>query len=488
MINLTHCDSDRYAKPSSLYGLKPTHVGGHREGLLSYIVRLAGAHLVRPTAILRLMRTDESRVQPSMYSADAIGAIQGASDYAALSVRALERLTGTPGLEANTLLPLAPLLPGNGMGHITRHRRFCPLCLKTRHTQDPTNVGIPLIWSIPACTVCSEHQCALEERCGRCGEPTAHLPLNASNVYCARCCAPVFEAVVPVLLPSKRALHASAVCEWLIRHAEAAETADWARNFLLAVESVQKISGLRALRVFERALGFSVDTVRNWRQKGMKPRLEMVIHFLFQTGLSPEEVLVRPESIRSFDPAEQVESIQFRKLRKPPPAVFLSNAVKAAVSGATKLNVEQLANRLDVSVQLLRYRYPQEMANLTITAREAAQASRTAQEEAAGSALREAIRSLVHRRLYPSYRAVRTLLHGPVRKRFESSSELQAIRRQLAAECGLAPGVGGRGRRAKVELAAASPGPNAALELCLLPRSGGKRMTTVVRCPPSRSR
>lgn len=76
-------------------------------------------------------------------------------------------------------LRLAPPSLGRWADYVTTQTwRFCPRCLDG-------GKGHQRAWLVPFVTACTEHQCALVDRCHRCG--TSHSISGVLTIYCSQC-------------------------------------------------------------------------------------------------------------------------------------------------------------------------------------------------------------------------------------------------------------------------------------------------------------
>lgn len=150
-------DSPKPSLPprSRLYGLTPIGIGtGRVEALTSYVARLAAAHLVKPSWLLRdvavYVAAKDARV------------LNGACATTAAVVKAIEDATSVVPLAGLTLLPFGEVL--SSMNSLATTQRWCPHCLcEWRQVGIPAHW--PLLWCLTTFRRCEKHLCQLADRC-----------------------------------------------------------------------------------------------------------------------------------------------------------------------------------------------------------------------------------------------------------------------------------------------------------------------------------
>ncbi len=170
---------------SALYALVPYGLGTpYVESLSSYMSRLAEAHVVTVSRLLREMlfpvrqgRIPSSTIQYA-YSANGLGkdseillqrlqAATGRNDLCRLTLSALQGAVSQPNLFRTT-------------------EAWCPSCLEQwRMAEAP--VYSPLLWAIRAVAVCPAHSTLLTDRCPHCHLQFASLRANSRPGYCSLC-------------------------------------------------------------------------------------------------------------------------------------------------------------------------------------------------------------------------------------------------------------------------------------------------------------
>jgi len=178
--------------PGTLYALQPVGVGTPQvESLTSYIARLAFAHCVFPGVLMRkvIVPFVENHAAGRSTLMDirdgkATGAFNSAHQTAMKAVSALECLTQHQGLRALTMLTWAEVFPLFKLIRTTQ--AWCPGCLEEWRTTGQT-IYEPLIWTIQAVKICSQHDCSLETHCRACRRSSPWLAWRSRPGYCPHC-------------------------------------------------------------------------------------------------------------------------------------------------------------------------------------------------------------------------------------------------------------------------------------------------------------
>jgi len=173
---------------SRLYALVPLGIGAPLvESLTSYVSRLAQAHcLTTRTLIQREIgpRLDWTSSLSTMLIKSG-SYLNGAGRTAANGVGTLEDLTCQGGLSRLTMRPWREVLALRGL--VRARRVWCPDCYAAWR-EAGTPLYEPLLWALPAVTVCERHQRRLCARCPRCGKDNQPmLPGWSLPGQCAQC-------------------------------------------------------------------------------------------------------------------------------------------------------------------------------------------------------------------------------------------------------------------------------------------------------------
>ena len=207
-ITCGNCEIEQHHMPkrSRLYSLKPiSPQNQNREGLISYICRLAEAHSISPGILIK------QEILPSFRKQYTVGA------------KAIYRATGD-GIETNiTQIPkpiykknvnergllsfqyiegLRPLVLIEDLRSLTipfevkqtrqnnrlasSLRRWCPQCFQAS-LDSGTDIYEPLIWSIDAVKICPIHRYPLQNRCPHCGKTQRSMTGKMQVGRCSQC-------------------------------------------------------------------------------------------------------------------------------------------------------------------------------------------------------------------------------------------------------------------------------------------------------------
>lgn len=174
-------------KTTRLYVVQPLALGTiETESLTSYVRRLAAAHVVSPSALLRLEvlephRRSAGQRHQAMAPVLCTEGINGARRSTRILVDALEELTGVSRVRETSLLDRDRAVCFDGA--FRDFRAWCPECLADGSPYDR------LLWSFSAIKTCVRHERPLEDRCPRprCGKPHRPWHRAASPDGCPFC-------------------------------------------------------------------------------------------------------------------------------------------------------------------------------------------------------------------------------------------------------------------------------------------------------------
>ena len=185
---------------SILYSIPPIGTGtGYVEGLTSYICRLAEAHCVSPTNLLRyqIAPAMENRHRGSAKSMNVESHPSGDNRVAARYVEAIEYLTMQPNLAELTLSSW--LMGKRPMGNVftslfvdriismvKSHREWCPLCLQ-KWQDGSSEIYEPLLWSLTLVSICPRHKRLLDRHCPSCQKIQPIIAAKTRVGLCSHC-------------------------------------------------------------------------------------------------------------------------------------------------------------------------------------------------------------------------------------------------------------------------------------------------------------
>jgi TniQ len=185
---------------SILYSIPPIGIGtGDVEGLTSYICRLAEAHCVSPTNLLRYQIepvAGNGRVKATK-SVNLQSHPSGDNRVAVRYVQALEYLTMQPNLSELTLSSwlmgkrpigniLTSLFVDRPISMLKTCREWCPDCLQEWQNSD-RDIYEPLLWSLSLVAICPHHDRWLERCCPHCANTQPIFAAKTRVGHCSHC-------------------------------------------------------------------------------------------------------------------------------------------------------------------------------------------------------------------------------------------------------------------------------------------------------------
>lgn len=274
---------------------------GRAEGLLSYIIRLAGAHCVSPR---RLVKTEFVAANPSMarcldnrFFARDMGTVNGIGAYARMFSDVVTGLTGTTETQRMTLRPLAGLLPIPGQGLTARQRQWCPDCWREMLERGLEPYS-PLAWSFALYRVCGRHGRALVSRCPHCQRSQPFMPRIPDQTVCDHCQCSLIEAAVHTLgndmdgkTTGLERWLAEAV-EDLVRHLGELTGPDLYRRTLDFLKQAADTLTDGNLAQLCARIGLQRDAIRPWFGKSVRPSLPMFLSVCYGLDVAPAKVLL----------------------------------------------------------------------------------------------------------------------------------------------------------------------------------------------------
>lgn len=297
---------------SRLFALEP--IGAETpeaEGLISYIVRLAGEHGISPRLLIRsefipLLRNPKAIAHPDFFS-DFARTLHGTGDFARKFVDITEQLTSRRDLMFLTTLPWLGIVPSIGTGFMTRHPKWCKACL-AGHRANKEVTYLRLSWAYALYEVCLCHLQILSNTCAWCGKHQPFLPYVPDLSRCAHCfgwlgTADESDQEAPVT--DQKLWIAGAIENMIITapNAMGFATGDIFRSKL--TELVNTLAHGQKTK-FSTMVGMTPTTMAAWITKQQKPLLPQFLYLCRQLGMMPSELLLnepisnrRPRIIRS---------------------------------------------------------------------------------------------------------------------------------------------------------------------------------------------
>lgn len=265
------------------------------EGLSSYVVRLAVAHLV-PTRLFvaeLFPRSFGCSPRDAMLGRRGVW-LNGMGATACAVASTLEPLTFQRGLERLTLRSLRELLPPGRV--LALRRRWCPRCY-SRMRRERGECWDPLLWSLAPVHWCLHHRRRLVELCGSCGRAQPWLPRDTALGWCAWCghdLGSSLSSAPSARVPSRRAAREarweSAACADIIGALSRGASPVCAARLTRVLVDLAASHDRGNCFAFARRVGVPLDTPRHWMHSG-RPRLDHLLLMSRRLGLHPCSLL-----------------------------------------------------------------------------------------------------------------------------------------------------------------------------------------------------
>ncbi|MBI5461097.1 MAG: TniQ family protein [Gammaproteobacteria bacterium] len=272
-----------------------------REGLLSYIVRLARAYSVNPRRLIReVFPQSDSAFEKLRYASfftRYVGTLDGLGHFAETFAKSICHLTGGVAAHQMTLLPLKALFPINGAGLLVAYPKWCPDCIRDM-VRSGRDVYRPLVWSFDLYTVCHVHGHRLAAHCEHCSRTQPFIPKFPDLGRCAYCLRPLVNTIsseqhVAQSRPAKRLDRwvSEAIAD-LVEHLH--EYSDQATQNRFAQFVKARVDfhtgGNRA--AFCRALGLPRWVMTKWLSAGERPGLPQLLTICYGLQIFPSEIFL----------------------------------------------------------------------------------------------------------------------------------------------------------------------------------------------------
>ena len=275
----------------SLLPLEPVGVGTTCvEGLSSYVVRLAVAHLV-PTRLFvaeLFPRSFGCLARDAMLGRRGVW-LNGMGSTAGEVAFALEGFTLRRGLERLTLRALRELLPPGRV--LAQRRRWCPACY-ARMRRECGECWDPLLWFLAPVEWCLRHRRRLADGCPSCERSQPWLPRDTALGWCAWCGHDL--ACVAARPPSRRlrphGRSDARVCADIVSAIAGGVAPADPATLARALVGLAKHHDDGNCFAFARRVGVPLDTPRHW-MRGARPRLDHLLLMGRRLGLHPCSLL-----------------------------------------------------------------------------------------------------------------------------------------------------------------------------------------------------
>lgn len=361
---------------STLVSLEPIGLGTAQvEGLASYVTRLAQAHAVHVSTLVREVIApafvaaypDQARRK---VTAASLIMINGLNDFNDRVSSVLANLTLQPGLDRLTLLAWRDLLANTQL--LRETRAWCPACYTHWHTtQSP--VYDPLIWSIALVQTCPYHDCPLLFRCPQCQSSQPIIPNAPILDHCRQC--GHWLAAHPGVI-NRRAVsvdHPSGLPPPTLSQLIATRRNDWICDlFIYTAQQFQyplpgqfgRILSRRIAQLGSQALAHlthqiptSNGTALKWMKGTAQPRLELFLRVCECLGVLPSQLLSEswPATYAAPDHFAQLPRSKLPAIQHDP--VKVKFALETALAAPMPIAVRQVARELGCSPSYLNIRF-----------------------------------------------------------------------------------------------------------------------------------
>lgn len=395
-------------KTTRLYVLQPLGLSTiETESLTSYVRRLAAAHVVSPSTLLRLEVLEPHRRSAGqrhhvLAPVLCTESINGARRSTRILVGALEELTGVSSVRETCLLDRDRAVCFEGA---FRHfRAWCPECLADGTPYDR------LLWSFSAIKTCVRHERSLEDRCPRprCGKPNRPWHRAASPDGCPFC-GEKLEST------AQGSIHAEPAADELVLRDLLALllTGSAVTPDVIARGAAALLDG-RTWSEVTQMTGVSRTTLCGIRRQSLRPNVDVLMRLLAASGESATDFLthpVRPIVTRHL-PAVKSSTTPRGRVLVHPPAV-LGRALRDALGPEGQIpSAKHFAREHATTVDRLRKSWPDLVKALGRAFREQERRRRTAREAQEVALVREAVFT-ARRNGAASRRTVEKLLGRP---------------------------------------------------------------------------
>ena len=285
-------------KAGALLPLKARGIGSARvEGLSSYLVRLAVAHVV-PTNVMvsRLLPEVLGAVSGRNVLSGRRGAWMNGNGHWARDVSsALGRLTLRRELESLTMLPWRRMLPTPRL--LAARRRWCPECYREMRAE-AGECWDPLVWALAPTVWCTVHDRYLSESCVSCARAQPWLPRDTAIGWCAWCGSELgvgegHQGAIPASDSkpvSARIRWAAEVCGDLVASSGTGRKVSGPREVGRKVRRLLLHLDDGNQSAFARRFGVSLPTPRHWMVSG-SIRFDYLLRICWGSGMHPSDLL-----------------------------------------------------------------------------------------------------------------------------------------------------------------------------------------------------
>lgn len=362
-------DGRAFPPRSRLFALEPLGIGtAAAEGMISYIIRLAGAYSVSPR---RLIMEEFTKVVPGIgiyrrhglfFETDA-RSIDGLHQHSRAVTGAVEKLCGIQKAKNLTLLNLQDLLPFNGAGFIAAHPQWCPACYR-EWGDSRRDAYHPLAWSFDLYRVCPRHGTTLLNRCPYCNEYQHVIPRSPVLGFCCHCGIWLGQKKAEGTSRDNTNFWLATAIEGIVTELPTLSALAIRDHFVSQLnQAIDRYAG-GSRRRFCKEIGLCENAFQYWLSSDKKPTLPQWLTIAYGLAVSPVEFLkmdfVPDKSQRTLRKLNQPFKPRFKR---PPLAKAIRDAIEAelrneAQCGDGSISVAMIAAKHDLARTYLRLLWP----------------------------------------------------------------------------------------------------------------------------------
>lgn len=302
-------------KPTILYNLEPIGIGtAFVESLSSYIMRLAAAHMVNVSALMKYVIADSLEFETNELGKPIgrqrfVKDINGMGTKATDMVRSLEKLTGRQDLKFLTMIPFSGKF--NNSDLVNSVSECCPYCFQEQR-ESGIPPYIPLIWCLTPFKYCVVHGTKLGCTCPYCDTSSEVSGLSSVIGYCSRCKSWKGSQALPKISHSSQFSGANDFAIRLIGRGN--EFADMPMNSTFP--SMMKYLMGRKMRMVDcvamaRLMKCGESTIKRWVSGEWLPSLPKAIFMARRFNIDPMDILTSSGEEMSRRDQKVVASISY---------------------------------------------------------------------------------------------------------------------------------------------------------------------------------
>lgn len=342
----------------------------HCEALISYITRLAGAHVLRPNVLVKeiILPLTEINLDTSScnFNTSTSRTINSYTRYASTVSQAIEKLTLQKNLKYLTFLAWGDLFDPKGSRLLRDHVAICPECLD-EWERTGAEIYYPMIWYLRAARICSRHHRDLKETCPSCDKSQNFVAHHAMLGYCTHCGAwlgtPSKKNSAPTSTRavSDRDKFMTEALEQMIANNSTAEAYASHELFIERLELYCQALTNGNMNRFEIRLGFNKNLVVSWADKLRRPRIDLFLELCFRLGQMPIQLLTAEIPANLADHIGSFEKARANRKQKFSQQQFaeMKNQLEAIIEGPESPTQLAAASQLGVKRRFLNHHFPE---------------------------------------------------------------------------------------------------------------------------------